>query len=211
MLFLPYTGMCISFAVIGSIVATPVHWDRLASIALIYGLALGVSAHAADAMGSRIKPWAQYFTKHELILMVSIPLVISYGLGLYYILFFAPMLAIFAALEGFFLLAYNFEWFNGLFHNNPSFVVSWGVLPVLSGFAIQGSNEWIVPSIASIGAGIAAYYHISLSRPYKEFKRGKRTEVSASSPKALERKLKFLSCAIIGFTVALMMARGLLL
>ena len=53
MLFLPYTGMCISFAIIGSMLSESISWDRVLSIFIIYFLALGVSAHAADNLGSK--------------------------------------------------------------------------------------------------------------------------------------------------------------
>ena len=52
LLFLPYTGMCVSFAIIGSMLANEVVWDRVGAIALIYILALGISAHVADSLGS---------------------------------------------------------------------------------------------------------------------------------------------------------------
>ena len=57
MLFLPYTGMCVSFTIIGSILAEMVYWDRVLAISIIYSLALGVGAHALDAIGSKRKPW----------------------------------------------------------------------------------------------------------------------------------------------------------
>ena len=52
LLFLPYTGMCISFAIIGSMLAGEIAWDRVGAIALIYTLALGISAHVADSLGN---------------------------------------------------------------------------------------------------------------------------------------------------------------
>src|SRR5919107_462038 len=92
MLFLPYTGMCVSFTIIGSMLSESILWDRVLSIFVIYFLALGVSAHAADNLGSKkIKPWGSFFTAFELKLMV---------------------------IGGLFVFAYNFELFNGFFHNN---------------------------------------------------------------------------------------------
>ena len=55
-LFLPYTGMVVSFAVWGSLVAN-FSVERLVAICVLYFLALGVSAHCLDAMGSKSKPW----------------------------------------------------------------------------------------------------------------------------------------------------------
>src|SRR5919204_5847711 len=48
LLFLPYTGMCVSFVIIGSMLADEIAWDRVGAITLIYILALGISAHIAD-------------------------------------------------------------------------------------------------------------------------------------------------------------------
>ena len=45
-LFLPYTGMCVSFAIIGSLLSHLIFWDRLVAIFVIYFLSVGVSAHA---------------------------------------------------------------------------------------------------------------------------------------------------------------------
>ena len=67
LLFLPYTGMCVSFAIIGSMLASEIAWDRVGAIALIYTLALGISAHVADSLGSKkTKPWGIYFTKAQM-------------------------------------------------------------------------------------------------------------------------------------------------
>ena len=50
---LPYTGMVLSFTVMGSLLAEPLHWDRLAAIVVVYFLALGVGGHALDALGKQ--------------------------------------------------------------------------------------------------------------------------------------------------------------
>jgi hypothetical protein len=115
LLFLPYTGMCISFAIIGSMLAGEIAWDRVCAIALIYTLALGVSAHVADSLGSKkTKPWGSHFTKMQLLTMMIATLTAAYAIGLYYIAFFVPLLAVIAVLEGFFLFTYNYEIWGGL-------------------------------------------------------------------------------------------------
>src|SRR5215210_9379067 len=96
MLFLPYTGMCISFTIIGSMLSESIAWDRALSIFIIYFLGLGVSAHAADNLGSKkIKPWGNFFSTLELRLMVMGGLSVSYLLGIYYIITFTLLLLIF--------------------------------------------------------------------------------------------------------------------
>lgn len=197
LLFLPYTGMCVSFAVIGSLVAEDVSWDRVGAIALIYALALGISAHAADTIGSKgKKPWGDYFSRKQLMLLAAACLIAAYALGTYYIIFFVPLLAPIAVLEGFFLLAYNLELFGGRFHTNFWFAVSWGSLPVLAGYVIQTNSIDILPVAVSAATGVISYVEIRLSRPYKELRRrGGHIERA----KKLEARLKTLSLATISF------------
>ena len=57
MLFLPYTGMCISSAVWGNIIVNDYDYERLCVIVSIYFLSLVIAAHIADNIGSKkIKP-----------------------------------------------------------------------------------------------------------------------------------------------------------
>lgn len=202
MLFLPYTGMCISFAIIGSLLAPQVYWDRVAAIALIYALALGMGAHAADSIGSKkAKPWGEYFTKKKVVMLMASSLAVAYGIGAYYIIAYAPLLAIVAALEGFFLFAYNLELFGGLFHNDLWFAISWGALPVMAGYLIQASEPGPLVLVATAAATMAGYAEIRLSRPYKQMRR------SGAPAKALERRLKILSMSTIIFSICVLVAR----
>ena len=54
-LFLPYTGMVVSFAAWGSF-TTNFSLERLVAICILYFLALGISAHYLDSLGSKTKP-----------------------------------------------------------------------------------------------------------------------------------------------------------
>lgn len=202
MLFLPYTGMCISFAITGSLLAPQVYWDRVAAIALIYALALGMGAHAADSIGSKkAKPWGSYFTKKQVVMLMASSLVAAYAIGTYYIVAYAPLLAIVAVLEGFFLFAYNLELFGGLFHNDLWFAISWGALPVMAGYLIQASEPGPLVLAATAAATMAGYAEIRLSRPYKQLRK------SGAPAKALERRLKILSLSTIIFSICMLAAR----
>ena len=205
LLFLPYTGMCISFAIIGSLLASDIAWDRLGAIALIYGLALGVSAHAADSIGSkRIKPWGNYFTKRQLLLLMATTLGAAYAIGIYYIVLFVPLLAIIALFEGFFLLAYNFEMFKGRFHNNFWFAISWGSLPAIGGYIMQTNSIDVLPLAVAAVMGLISYVEIRISRPYKALKQ-KGTDHKMA--KRLEKGLKVISLGTIVFATALLAFR----
>lgn len=171
MLFLPYTGMCISFTIIGSILADTVYWDRVLALSVIYFLALGIGAHALDAMGSKHKPWGDILGYRLLLVSASSSIALAYAIGIYYIVNYVPLLAVIAVLEGFFLLAYNLEWFKGLFHNNISFSISWGSLPLLAGYVMQSNSISLPAIIASIATALIAYTEIRVSRVYKELRR----------------------------------------
>ena len=205
LLFLPYTGMCISFAVIGSMFAGEIAWDRVGAIALIYALALGVSAHVADSIGSKkTKPWGSYFTKAQLQMLMAVSLAGAYAIGIYYIALFVPLLMIIAVLEGFFLFAYNFETFGGRFHNNFWFSVSWGALPVLAGYVMQTNSVNIPVLIASCLTGLVSYVEIRISRPYKQMK-----QIGCYPERArkLENGLKVISLCSIASAISFLVYR----
>ena len=205
MLFLPYTGMCISFAVLGSMLATTIAWERVLAISVIYALGLGLAAHAADSLGSRkTKPWGNYFSHRQLWFIVLASLSCAYSIGIYYIIFFTPMLWIIAILEGFFVFAYNFEIFGGLFHTNFWFSLSWGSLPVIAGFIIQTNHIEILPIILSAITGLLSYIHIRVSRRYKRYKREGRTDADTAK---LELVLKNISLTTITAVLVILILR----
>lgn len=172
LLFLPYTGMVLAFTVIGAMMAPDVSWERVAAIVVIYFLALGIGAHALDAIGSQTKPWGSVFSRRALWALAICSVSLAYAIGAYYILVHTPWLGVIAVLEGFFLLAYNLEWFSGRFHTDGWFAFSWGALPVLAGYVMQ-TNAWSLP-ILLVAAAMAALslVEIKASRAYKERKRG---------------------------------------
>ncbi|MCS6768374.1 MAG: hypothetical protein RMJ59_03630 [Candidatus Nitrosocaldus sp.] len=204
MLFLPYTGMCVSFTVMGSLLADDLLWDRLAAIVIIYMLALGVSAHALDSIGSRRKPWGSVFSRRSLLMVAVASLAIAYAIGIYYIVLYVPLLAVIAVLEGFFLLAYNLELFNGRFHNNLWFSISWGGLPLLAGYIMQTNSVSIPALMASAATALVAYAEIRVSRPYKELKRSGARDARIIR---YERILKALSAGSVGVAVLMVIAR----
>jgi hypothetical protein len=201
MLFLPYTGMCVSFAIIGSLLSpSTIAWDRVLAIIVIYFAALGISAHAADSMGSRSKPWGNRFSSVELLIMVIGGLIIAYGIGTYYIVYYVPLLLPIAILEGFFLFAYNYELWNGFFHSNIWFAVSWGSMPLLAGYIMQTNSLSYIAILISVVTFLVSYLEIRLSRKYKESKKN----VEHKCIRSLELKLKLISITTILFSVMLL-------
>lgn len=172
LLFLPYTGMVLSFSVVGSVLAIPIHWDRVLAIVVIYFFGLGIGAHALDALGSKgIKPWGMVFSRKQLWLLAVGFLVLAYGIAAYYIVLFVPFLGFMALLEGFFVFAYNLEWFQGKFHTDKWFAFSWGFLPVLAGTIMQTNFISLEAFILAVSMAFFSFIEIKASRPYKDLKR----------------------------------------
>jgi hypothetical protein len=164
-----------------------------------------VSAHAADNLGSKKnKPWGRYFSARQLWLLIILSLAIAYSIGIYYIIFHVPLLVVVAALEGFFVFAYNFELFKGVLHNDLGFVFSWGALPVLGGYIMQTNGVGTLPIIMSVCAALVSYMHIKISRPYKELRRKRLNERRA---KRLEVYLKLISLGTIAAAFAAIFLR----
>jgi 4-hydroxybenzoate polyprenyltransferase len=203
MLFLPYTGMCLSFVVWGCLLSSSVDFGKMAGIVLIYFLSLGIAAHVADAIGSdRVKPWGQLLSKKQSWLIIIATLVVAYSLGFYYAINFSPYLIVIGLIEGFFLFAYNFELFGGRFHNNFWFSISWGALPFLAGFVIQTNFINLLAILLSLVPFALSYLEIRISRIYKE---NKRNNIKTEKTRTYESILKFLSLGSIIVTIFILL------
>lgn len=165
-LFLPYTGMVVSFAAWGSFV-TNFSTERLVAICVLYFLALGVSAHCFDAIGSKNKPWGILSKKKILTVSLS-ALSVAFAIGLYYVFLDSPLLLPIGLAETFFLFSYNLESFKGKFHNDVVFVVSWAVLPVFAGSVIQTNTIYMSTLALSTISATLSFILIKTSKKYKK-------------------------------------------
>jgi len=195
-LFLPYTGMVVSFAAWGSF-AVDFSLERLVAICVLYFLALGISAHYLDSLGSKTKPWG-VLPKRYIWTVSLLSLGGAFVIGIYFALLDSPLLFPIGIAESFFLFAYNLELFKGKFHNNTTFVISWGILPVLAGSAIQANTIAVETLLLSGLAGVLSYILIKTSRKYKDLK--KQYNDSSEIYKK-ELILKIISIGVIASTV----------
>ena len=203
-LFLPYTGMVVAFAAWGSLVVD-YSLERLGAICLLYFLALGISAHCLDALGSKTKPWG-FLSKKKLWIISLITLSGAIIIGFHYAFLDSPLLIPIGIVEIFFLVSYNLELFNGKFHNNSSFVLSWGILPVLAGTIIQINSITLESFALSAVAGILSYILIKTSYIYKNLKK-QSAEISLIYKK--EIVLKLISSGVILSTILFFLIRHL--
>ncbi|KFM15016.1 hypothetical protein AAA799O18_00341 [Marine Group I thaumarchaeote SCGC AAA799-O18] len=202
LLFLPYTSIVTCFAAWGSLSGS-FETERLIAICLIYFLALGVSAHLLDAVGGKTKPWGD-LPKRKLWTVSMIVLAVAFSIGMYYAFLDSPLLFAIGIAEGFFLFAYNLELFGGKFHNNASTILSWAILPVFAGSAIQ-TNSISLEAIMFCGvSSIITYVLITTSRKYKHLRRnnGNHSEI-----KRCEVILKLLTVGVLVGTVTFLVVR----
>ena len=211
LLFLPYTAMVLSYTVMGSMLADHIYWDRVAAIVLIYFLALGIGGHALDAIGSRgFKPWGTNFSESNLRLLSITSIAGAYAIGIYYMVMYTPLLWLIAIPEGFFLVAYNLELFNGKFHSDGWFAFSWGSLPVLAGYILQTNQVSLAALLMAASMGMVSLVEIKTSRPYKHLKRLVMTTgqpIEGDQIQRLESILKSLSIGVILMGVGLVVWR----
>jgi hypothetical protein len=211
LLFLPYTGMVLSYTVIGAMLAPSVAWDRVGALLIIYFSGLGIAAHALDALGSRgIKPWGEVFSRRQLWIAAAGSLVVAYAVAGHYSYRNAPWLAVLAVVEGFFVFAYNLEWWNGRFHTDGWFALSWGALPVLAGYVMQTNALSLSALIVAAAMAALSVVEITASRAYKALKRRGttcRAPTDENDPDVLavryERILKSVSLGVIALGVGL--------
>ena len=194
-LFLPYTTIVTCFAIWGSLGGVFV-LDRLVAIGVIYFLAVGVSAHCLDAVGGKTKPWGD-LPKRKIVSIAISSLVVVFTIGFYYAFLDSPLLIPIGIAEGFFLFAYNLELFGGKFHNNSSTIISWGILPVFAGSAIQSNSISIETILLSIISASITYLLITTSRKYKHLKR---EGYDIDRIKNKERILKLITIGVIAIT-----------
>lgn len=207
--FWPYTSMNVSYVVIGSLLAPVIFWDRMIVAAVIFVLALGISAHALDALErKKAKPWGTYLGDRQLWALSLGALAPALSLGAFYAIFHAPLLWVFGVIETFFLFAYNLEWFNGRFHSDGWFAFSWGFLPTSVGYVFQTNTLSILALLVSTAMALTALFEIKSSRPYKEIKRKpKISEVEAKLAARFETRLKLLSIGIVTLAIAIIAVR----
>jgi hypothetical protein len=122
---------------------------------------------------------------------------------------FVPLLWIVAVMEGFFVFAYNLEWFGGKFHKDLWFAFSWGFLPVLAGYIMQ-MNE-VSPAVFAIAVamGLFSLVEIKASRPYKRLK--SRSDALTQDEKILleryETILKSISLGVLFLGIGMLIWR----
>ena len=166
-LHIPYTFMCISFLIVGFAISKPVNITALLLISAAYFLGLGIAAHAFDQLPGQGSSYVQCLKPKELLAMGVVCFMLAWGLGVYFIIAWQARHMIWLMLlQGFFAVAYPAPKLikTNIFHNDFSFAVGFGFMPVVVGF--YANTLTLSPIILpfSFLCGLIALIEITLSR-----------------------------------------------
>jgi len=172
-LHLPYTLMNLSFLTIGFGIAGIQRWDVFGWILLAYFLGLGIAAHSFDQLPGMGSNYIKYLVPKEL-WIIGIPALLAavtigtywmIELGLWHLLWIIP-------LQTFFVWAYpNSKFMGGTFHGDGWFAMSFGFIPVMTGFYINTAslNPAYIPW--ALTALIISLIEITLSRYVRKIRK----------------------------------------
>ena len=115
---------------------------------LAFFLAVGVGAHALDELKGR--PLATSIPEYQLVAAAVLGVGGAVALGVVGSFEVSAYLAVFVVVGIVIALAYNLELAGGRLHNDLTFVLGWGGLPVLTGFFAQHGTLNVTAFAAAI-------------------------------------------------------------
>jgi hypothetical protein len=170
----PYTAWHLAYVVIGACLAPTVNVTRLIATLLAFFFAVGLAAHALDELHGR--PMRTQIPSPALVIVAGVGLASSIALGIAGIVQVGWALVPFLVVGPVLVVAYNFEMFGGVIHNDVGFAASWGAFPVLTAYVAQTGKLAVAPLIAAIGAAALSAAQRALSTPARLLRR-KSTDV----------------------------------
>lgn len=204
-LHIPYTAMLLAFVAIGAAASPGFHPDRLAAAMVAYFLGLAIGAHSLDQLEPGGSHYVKKMSGRELALIAALGLAGGTAIGAYYALTLTPWLVPFILASLFFAFAYPLpsRVAGGLFHNNLSFALAWGLLPTLTSYFVNSLTLASAGVIVCLPAAAAAWAEIRLSRQA----RSARKEGLQEKHRGPERALKLLVAATCSVALLLVCAR----
>jgi hypothetical protein len=199
----PYTLWHLSYVAIGAALAPQMSWPILGWTTLAFLLAMGVGAHALDELNGR--PLQTRIPSALLVALAAVSIVAACAIGIAVAARHKWWLLAFVAVGAFVVVAYNLELWEGRFHSDVWFALTWGAFPLLTGyFAVAERLRWE----AAAGAAFAFATSLAqrtLSTPVR-FARRSQGDPTTTAP--LERALELLAAAMPLLAGALLVARA---
>jgi hypothetical protein len=165
----PYTAWHLAYVVIGACLAPVINTTRLGATLLAFFFAVGLAAHALDELHGR--PLRTRIPSVTLVVVAGVGLAGSIALGVVGIAQVGWALVPFLVVGPVLVVAYNFELFGGVIHNDVGFAASWGAFPVLTAYVAQTGRLAVAPLIAAVGAAALSAAQRALSTPARLLRR----------------------------------------
>src|SRR5581483_9791721 len=166
----PYTLWNLSYVAIGAALAPEWRPLRLGAGLAAFFLGLGVAAHALDELHDR--PLKTQIPDAVLWTLAVAALAGAVGIGIAAAIAWTLWLAVFVAVSGFVVVAYNLELFGGRFHGDAWLVLGWSVPPILAAYlAAAGNITWQSLAAAAFGSFLILAQR-RLSTPIRHVRRG---------------------------------------
>ncbi|MCA1840317.1 MAG: hypothetical protein ABR507_02285 [Actinomycetota bacterium] len=214
----PYTAWHLSYVLIGAGLAPHIDLRRLAATLVAFFLAVGISAHALDELNGR--PLKTRIGDKGLWIASVVGLLGAISLGALGAIQVSVWLLAFIPAGAFLVLAYNLEWFDGLFHSDFVFAAAWGSFPVLTAAFAQKGYVTFAEALAAVAAfGLSAAQR-TLSTPARSMRRQvirfEATVTTADGSRAfsrqdliepLERALRILSWTVLALGLSLVTSK----
>ena len=152
-------------------------------------------------------PLQTRLSKKWLYLVGFVSLGAAISIGLYYTITLSYLLLPIIFAETFFAISYNLETFGKKFHTAWVFSLSWGMLPLLTGFFVNALTITPAAILFSIGAGLLTYVQRILSIPSRNVRRGHSSSESIELLRVSEKSLKVLTIVVFLFALSFLLER----
>jgi hypothetical protein len=165
----PYTLWHLSYVVIGATIAPEFDGVTLAATVIAFFLAVGVCAHSLDELHGR--PLRTNIAAWQLVAAAVLSLSGAVALGIIGFTRVGPGLAVFIAIGVVLTCGYNLELLGGCLHNDVTFAVAWGAVPVLTAYYAQARTLGAPALLAAGGCYLLSNAQRSLSTRARQLRR----------------------------------------
>lgn len=215
----PYTLWHLSYVAIGASLGPTIRvgW-ALESLAAFF-LAVGVGAHALDELNGR--PLRTRIPDGVLWGLAVVGLAGAVAFGVHGVVALDPWIIVFIAFGAIAVPAYNLELFDGRFHTDLWFAVTWGGFPALTGAFAQTGRVSLAAVAVACSCTALSVAQRALSTPVRELRRRvssvrgemalddgtTRTVDAATLRTPAETALRWMSVAVPLFAIGLVASR----
>ena len=166
---LPYTGWHLSYVVLGAAIAPTIHLDRLLATLLAFFLAVGIGAHALDELNGR--PLQTKIPRAVLASLAAVSLAGAVVLGVVGGLAGTVWTLPFVGFGGFIVVAYNLGLWNGRFHSDVWFALTWGAFPAITSYWVQAETLTAPACLLAVGCFAFSLAQRTLSTQVRNIRR----------------------------------------